>query len=164
MSSLAVAGHEHHERLNAQVDLIPGLADALAQRPLSDDVAPRFVALQDFIAGTLRAHMRAIETDVYPELDRLMRQRHSMAQMRGEHRDLDALFAALETYRGPVVEGTLDSTAASGLRRVLYRLYALLKVHLAEEAEYLSVLERNLGEAEQVALVHLIEASEARAL
>ena len=35
------------------------------------------------------------------------------------------------------------------LRRVLYRMYALLKVHLAEEDAYLGVLEHNLSPEEE---------------
>ena len=44
-----------------------------------------------------------------------------------------------------------------GLRRVLYRLYAILKVHLAEEELYLGVLDGALGEPEKERLALAIE-------
>ena len=48
--------------------------------------------------------------------------------------------------------GAFDRESAIGLRRVLYRLYSLLKVHLAEEEMYLRVIERELSAAEKDAL------------
>jgi hypothetical protein len=44
-----------------------------------------------------------------------------------------------------------------GLRRVLYRLYALLEVHLAEEELYLGVLEHNLSDEEKDVLAGAID-------
>ena len=40
---------------------------------------------------------------------------------------------------------------------MLYRLYAMLKVHLAEEELYLGVLDRNLSAEEKDALAQGIE-------
>jgi len=44
-----------------------------------------------------------------------------------------------------------------GLRRVLYRLYAMLKVHLAEEDLYVGVLDRNLSAEEKDVLAQGID-------
>jgi hypothetical protein len=49
-------------------------------------------------------------------------------------------------YHELVVTGELGTPAIIGLRRLLYRLHALLRVHLAEEELYLRVLERNLSD------------------
>ena len=43
------------------------------------------------------------------------------------------------------------------LRRALYRLHALLKVHLAEEEQYLAVLDRSLTDAEKDVLARHLE-------
>ena len=40
---------------------------------------------------------------------------------------------------------------------MLYRVYAVLKVHLAEEEEYLRVLDHNLSNEEQAELVDSLE-------
>jgi hypothetical protein len=164
VSSLSAAGQDHQGRLEGQLERIPRLADALAEQPLPDDVALRFLDLQAFIAETLRPHMQAVEERVYPELERLMQARHSMAQMRREHRDLESLLASLGEYRVPRGSASLEAATTVRLRRVLYRVYALLKVHLAEEAEYLRVLERTLSEDEQAELVRRIEEAGARPL
>jgi hypothetical protein len=43
------------------------------------------------------------------------------------------------------------------LRRALYRLHALLKVHLAEEEQYLAVLDRSLTPAEKDVLARRLD-------
>ncbi len=43
------------------------------------------------------------------------------------------------------------------LRRILYRLYAALKIHLGEEAAYLGVLDHNISPDEQAKLAEAIE-------
>ena len=53
-----------------------------------------------------------------------------------------------------------DGATPSGcflLRRVLYRLHAMIKVHLAEDEEYQRLLERTLSEEEQAQLVRGLE-------
>jgi hypothetical protein len=43
------------------------------------------------------------------------------------------------------------------LRRVLYRMFAILKIHLAEEEAYLGILDHNLTDEEQQALAQAME-------
>jgi hypothetical protein len=101
--------------------------------------------------------MEAAERALYPQLERMFQNRHSMAPMRREHdriRDLVGQFAALvEKDAGAV---SLGRTLA--LRRVLFGLYALLKVHLAEEEAYLRIVQRgvpdDIADAVTAALEH----------
>lgn len=110
-----------------------------------------------FVTGQLVPHMEAIETALYADLERLMAGRHSMAPMREEHELLHRLISSLCGYRAQLLADELTQADTVGLRRVLYRLYALLKVHLAEEEQYLAVLDHGLSEAEKDVLVRGIE-------
>lgn len=148
MRSLPQTEHEHHETIEAHVDRLPELADMIG-RTSRDDFAAAFEFECHFIVGQLVPHMEATESTLYGQLERLMGTRHSMAPMRREHEQLRALFASLCAYRKEAAGGTLDDAGEIGLRRVLYRLYALLKVHLAEEELYLHVLRDNLSPEEQ---------------
>jgi iron-sulfur cluster repair protein YtfE (RIC family) len=150
------AGHQHHERIEVELDRLPALADMLREpvRPAGFEAA--FEASYAFILGTLVPHMETIEQEVYPELERLMQNRHSMAPMRREHAELTRLVSSLDIYREALAADALGPSGSMGLRRVLYRLYALLKVHLAEEEEYLRVLDHNLSAAEQEVLAQRI--------
>jgi iron-sulfur cluster repair protein YtfE (RIC family) len=152
-----MAGHEHHERITAMLDGLPALADMLDERPRPARFEERFASVYTFITGTLLPHMEVVESTLYPELDRLMQNRHSMAQMRREHDEIKGLVERLGTFREAIEAGALGPAGSIGLRRVLYRLYAMLKVHLAEEEEYLRVLEHNLSEAEQAELARGLE-------
>ena len=108
--------------------------------------------------------LEVVEATLYPELDRLMQNRHSMAQMRREHDDIRGLIKRLDTFGGAIEAEALGPAGSMGLRRVLYRLYAMLKVHLAEEEEYLRVLEHSLSEGEQAELARGLEHATAEPL
>ena len=164
MTSVTMAGHEHHERILAMIDGLPALADMLDQRPRPARFEERFASVQAFITGTLVPHMETVESTLYPELDRLMQNRHSMAQMRREHDEIRGLVERLGTFGEAIRAGALGPAGSMGLRRVLYRLYAMLKVHIAEEEEYLRVLEHSLSDKEQAELVRGLEHATAEPL
>ena len=142
--SLPEAAHEHHERLLERVNRIPEMADALlTAKP--DAALASIVEMRAFLTGTLLPHMEAAERSLYPQLERMFQNRHSMSPMRREHariRELVGEFGGLVDKDAGAV--TLGRTLA--LRRVLFGLYALLKVHLAEEEAYLRVVGRGVPE------------------
>ena len=156
MDHLAHAAHEHHDRLIPHVDELARLAGMI-----DEGITPEFLARCEaehrFIVGQLVPHMEAIETTLYGALDRLMEGRHSMAPMRREHAELRRLIESTGQYHDAVTSGRLGSAEAIGLRRALYRLHAMLRVHLAEEELYLRVLDRNLTDGEKDELARGIE-------
>jgi hypothetical protein len=142
--SLPDAAHEHHERLLERVNRIPDMADALlGAKP--EEALTSIAAMREFLTGTLLPHMEAAERALYPQLERMFQNRHSMAPMRREHdriRELVGEFGTLVDKDASTM--SLGRTLA--LRRVLYGLYALLKVHLAEEEAYLRIVQRGVSE------------------
>ena len=156
MQSLAATSHEHHGRIESHVDRLPELAELIG-RVSAEEFAARFEVECGFILGQLVPHMAAMESTLYDRLEVLMDRRHSMTPMRREHEQLRGLFASLCAYRKEAAGGTLDQAGEIGLRRVLYRLYAILKVHLAEEELYLGVLDQNLSAEEKDALARGID-------
>jgi len=155
--SVSMAGHEHHARISTALEQLPALADMLDERPRPARFEARYKELYTFVTETLVPHMEVVEANLYPELERLMQNRHSMVQMRREHDDLHKLIKRLGEFGEAIEADALGPAGSIGLRRVLYRLYALLKVHLAEEEEYLRVLEHNLSEKEQAELAKGLE-------
>jgi iron-sulfur cluster repair protein YtfE (RIC family) len=152
MSPLPQTGHEHHERIREHVDRLPALADMLEDRPVPEQFAASFAAEYDFMTGTLWPHVQVVEANVYPELERLQQNRHSMAHLRREHVELGGLIESMGNYLDRVEAGALNPTDALGLRRLIIRFYALVKTHVGEEQEYLRVLQGNLSEGEQAAV------------
>ncbi len=156
MRSLPETSHEHHELIEPHLDRLPELAQMIGHAT-PEAFSAAFQQECSFIVGRLVPHMEAIETTLYGRLEQVMDKRHSMAPMRREHEQLRGLFAAICRYSELVAEGTLSEGDEIGLRRVLYRLYAMLKVHLAEEELYLGVLDRNLTEEEKDVLARGID-------
>jgi hypothetical protein len=138
------------------VDALPELAELIDRAP-PEEFNARFERECQFITGSLMPHIDAIEQTLYGDLERLMDGRHSMQPMRDEHEQLRRLFASLCRYRAEVAAGGLDDSSAIGLRRVLYRLYSLLKIHLREEELYLRVIDHELSADEKFALARGID-------
>jgi len=151
MHALPNAAHAHHAALVPHVETLGALAGELAEP--SPDYLERLRAEHRFLTGQLMPHMEQIEATLYPELERLMQNRHSMAPMRREHEDLRGLAAEV----GALMTRELDLATRTRLRRVLYRMHALLLTHLAEEQAYLGVLDHNLSDEEQQSLARAME-------
>jgi hypothetical protein len=102
-----------------------------------------------FVSAQLIPHIDTVEAVLYERLEVLMGPRHTMAPMREEHETVRQLVAELGTYQVHEDHCTWNEMEGLSLRRALYRLHALLKVHLAEEEQYLAVLDRSLTAAEK---------------
>jgi hypothetical protein len=156
LRSLYATSHEHHERIMAHVDALPRLADEIGSAD-HEAFIRHFTAECQFISTQLVPHIEAIEAALYGELDVLMDGRHSMDPMRDEHAHLRRLFQSLCRYRELIERDEFGRAESVGLRRVLFRLYSLLKVHLAEEELYLGVIDRDLSGEEKDRLARGID-------
>lgn len=152
MHALPKVAHEHHDLLVPHVDALAAIADEIGTAPPAE-LADRLEAEHRFITSQLIPHMERAEETLYPQLERLMQNRHSMTPMRREHEQLRQLFAELARLRSQ----PMGFGAQLRLRRVLYRMYALLKIHLAEEDAYIGVLDRNLSPEEEQELARAME-------
>jgi hypothetical protein len=141
--SLPQVAHEHHERLLNHVDQMPQLADALLTAR-GDEIKASLAEMSVFLTGTLIPHVDAAEQTVYPELERMFQNRHSMAPMRREHAEIRRLVTALAGLARQLAEGQVTIGRTLGIRRVMFQLYALLKVHLAEEEAYMRLIDRGV--------------------
>lgn len=153
--SLPQVTHEHHELLLEHVNRIPAVADELLMEP---EAPTGILGLSAFLHGTLLPHMHAAEGAVYPELERMLQDRHAMAPMRREHDEIRRLVAELVRLARDVHDGRLSLGRKLALRRVMFHLYAMLKVHLAEEEAYVRLVDRGagdeMGEAIAAAMAH----------
>jgi Hemerythrin HHE cation binding domain len=163
MGKLTQTSHQHHDQINPHVDRLPVLAGMIGRVPPAE-LGGALEEERRFVVGRLVPHMEAIETALYGELERLMEGRHSMEPMRLEHRQLRRLIDTLDVYVELARNGCLGEAEGIGLRRVLYRLHSLLRVHLAEEELYLQVLDRALSPEEQDALARGIDHAAAEPL
>jgi iron-sulfur cluster repair protein YtfE (RIC family) len=156
MQSLRTTSEDHHARLLPHVDRLLVLAEMVGTVDCSA-IHALFEDEYAFIVGQLVPHMEAIEATLYDRLERLMGGRHSMAPMRQEHEAMARLVEELGRYRDHIEGCAWSAVEGMALRRALYRLHALLKVHLAEEELYLGVLDQNLSDEEKDVLARGID-------
>jgi len=143
-ASLPQVSIEHHDRLMRHVDTMPAVGDLIGSAPIAE-LRPRADELIEFLNGLLLPHMEATERTLYPELERMLQNRHSMTPMRREHEDIRKLVAELTRLRGRLDDGAFHTSETVALRRVIFRLYAMLKVHLAEEQLYLKIIDHEVS-------------------
>ena len=131
----------HIEALRTVADSV-GAAPVLALRHGVDEAYA-------FLAHHLLPHANAEDVALYPVVARLMGSGDATATMRRDHVEVDRLTSELGDLRAKLSGGEVDDRLARNLRRVLYGLYALVKVHFAKEEEiYLPILEERLTPAE----------------
>jgi hypothetical protein len=144
IQTLPAVAHQHHERLMGHVDQLPAMGDLIGSVPLAE-LRPRVDDAATFLTELLIPHMEAAERALYPELERMLQNRHSMSPMRREHGDIRRLVDDLVLIQQDLDKGHLTTGAAVSLRRVVFRLYALLKVHLAEEQLYIGIIDHGVS-------------------
>ncbi len=157
--SLPRTSHEHHERLMRRVDQMPAVGDLISGREPLAELRPHIDETCGFLTGLLIPHMEAAERNLYPELERLLQNRHSMTPMRREHAEILRLVDDLVRLRKELDNGrtTTGEAVALPLRRDIFRLYALLKIHLAEEQLYLGIIEKGVSPETADALAAAME-------
>jgi hypothetical protein len=144
-ATLTTVSLEHHVRLEGHIDAMPAIGDMVGHAA-PDELRPRIDELAGFLDELFLPHMEAAEAALYPELERLLQNRHAMTPMRREHAEMRDLIDALSRLRVHLDAGPLHTGECVMLRRVIFRLFALLKVHLAEEQLYVGILERGGSE------------------
>ncbi len=142
-NSLPQVVHEHHERLMTMVDTLPALGDALMKDAPAVLVA-RFAETDTFFTSVLLPHLEAAEKAIYPELERMMQNRHSMTPMRHEHQQVRSLVADFHRLSAQLAAPSQSLSRKLALRRVIFQLYALLKIHLVEEELYVGIVNKGV--------------------
>jgi len=153
MTALIHAAHEHHARILPGVAQILETAELVGSVPC-EELQPRVLAARGFVTTVLMPHMEAAERALYPSLARILSDPQAMAPMEREHAEIRHLCAELGRICDRHASPDAPFTPGDGLalRRVLFRLHAILRVHLDEEEHYLNVLRGNLTEAETAEL------------
>jgi iron-sulfur cluster repair protein YtfE (RIC family) len=125
------------ERLHAVADLV-GDASAETLRHAVDEVYA-------FLTQHLIPHAHAEDAALYPVVGKLMGAAQATATMSRDHVEVGRLTDELAAVRSEIATSYPDERQAKALRRVLYGLYALIKVHFAKEEEiYVPLLEARL--------------------
>lgn len=151
MTTLTETVHEHHAALIPHVDALLETAQMVGTVPC-EELRPRVIAAREFLAGTLLPHMEAAERSVYPRLESALSDTGALAPLRREHEEVRRLAAELDRLCAANPDGTYHRGAALALRRALYRLHAIVRVHLDEEEMLTALLAHSIDQEEATAI------------
>ena len=121
----------------------------------------------EFLTTHLLPHAQAEEAALYPAVQKVMGTPYGTVTMSRDHVEVERLTQELAALRDQVSTSEIGAKQANELKRVLYGLYTLVKVHFAKEEEvYLPLLDANLTADEAKDLFEAMEeaAGEAKAL
>jgi hypothetical protein len=74
-----------------------------------------------------------------------MQNQHSMTPMRREHEAIRRRVAEFGELRTAIDDHRPTIGQAIAMRRVIYRIYALLKIHLVEEEIYIHLIDKGIA-------------------
>jgi len=153
MTTLAETVHEHHSHLLPGVEALLETARMVGTLPC-EELRPRVLEARGFLAGALLPHMEAAEQAVYPRLESALSDTNALAPLRREHEEVRRLVAELGRLCDAHREGPYRRGEALALRRALYRIHAIVRVHLDEEEMLTTLLARSIDPDEAAAVAH----------
>ena len=130
-----------HRRMLPEVDRLRSIADrmdALDSYRLDKELR----AVRSFLEEVVLPHEKEEDAVLYPIVARLIGGRDPTATMSREHLEIRHLVRLFGSIVDDLSEGGPDEEDLRDLRRTLYSLHAILRLHIAQEEEaYLTLLE-----------------------
>lgn len=130
---------DEHKELIPHIERILEVADSISDAPL-EQLRDGVQEVYEFLAYHLIPHAQAEEAALYPAVQQAIGSPDATRTMSRDHVEVDRYVEELARLRQNVT-----SRNYRPLQRVLYGVYALVKVHFAKEEEvYLPILEERL--------------------
>jgi iron-sulfur cluster repair protein YtfE (RIC family) len=128
-----------HQELRALLDRIRALAERLDQK-VSESGRSELRELDRLLREQLLPHERQEEADVYPLVANLLGGRDPMAALSRTHREIVHLVNVYRRLIADLPAQDTDPAVWSDLRRVLFSLEAILRLHLDQEDEIYDIV------------------------
>lgn len=148
--------HDEHRSITERLVSLRATADAVGMVP-PGDLRHAIDDVVQFLHEHVLPHATAEDEVLYPFVAHLLGSPLATDTMRRDHSEILGLTHELERLRDH-----LDDAASTDLRRVLYGLFAVIRLHLAKEDEiYLPLLESRLTAEQAAGLLEGLAAAEA---
>jgi hemerythrin-like domain-containing protein len=144
---------DEHAALVPHIDALASAADAVGLIGIVE-LRALIDASHAFLSDQLLPHADVEERALYPAVQQVLGAPEATATMSRDHGEVQALTEELDGLRRRIATAdSLDDQLASALRRVLYGLHHLIKLHFAKEEEvYLPILDARLTDDDAAAL------------
>lgn len=155
MTALPQVVRDEHRELVARIEVLRTIADSIGSATL-ESLREGVGQAYSFLIHQLIPHAQAEEQVFYPTVGRVLRAVEATETMSRDHLEVIRLTEELEALRLRLFYEPVSTADEQALRRVLYGLYGIIKLHLAKEEElYVPLLEARLHPEE---VDHLVEA------
>ncbi len=158
MTTLTQPLRDEHKELIPHIEQILAVADSLPEASL-EQIREGVRDVYEFLAYHLIPHAQAEEAALYPTVQKVLGSPEATRTMSRAHVEVIRYVEELAD-----LQAGLTSHDFKSLQRVLYGLYALVKVHFAKEEEvYLPILDERLSLEEGREMFAAMEAAAGRA-
>jgi iron-sulfur cluster repair protein YtfE (RIC family) len=134
---------DEHQELLPHLERVREAAESIGRE---QDPGRSIDRALEFLQGHLLPHAAAEEAVLYPQVARLMNSAQATKTMEADHAAVSRLTSELRQLRDALKAGPPSDEQAAALRRLLYGLYTLIRLHFTkEELVYLPVLDEGLS-------------------
>jgi len=159
MASITQPLRDEHQELYPHVEMLRLAGDAVYES-LTSLAHARIEEAYNFLTRDLLPHVQAEEKVLYPMVQKAMGAELATATMSRDHVEVARLTEELGTLRVHKSQLSITFDQAMALRRVLYGLYALVKLHFTKEEQiYLPLLDAKLSADEARTMFANMEAA-----
>jgi hypothetical protein len=138
-AALAKRFQEEHFDIQADLSRVRAAADGLGVRDPAEALA-EIRQVHQMLVEEVEPHERAEDAVLYPALDRALGGGNPTGPMSRAHREIAHQTRQLGQLLRAIGSDEFDDEDVAELRRLLYGLYAVLRLHTAQEEEsYLSL-------------------------
>ena len=156
MNTLTQPLRDEHKELYPHVDRIRQVAELAGD---AADIRAGVEEVYDFLAYHLKPHAEAEEAALYPVVQQALGSPDATRTMSRDHVEVGRYIEELAELRKGLTDLSVGDQTES-LRRVLYGVYGLVKVHFAKEEEvYLPILDEFLTPGSAHELCEAMEAA-----
>lgn len=156
MKTITQPLRDEHKELLPHLEHILALADGI-QEGADPGLVERVRKIHAFLEEDLLHHAHVEEQALYPVVARAMGASEATATMSRDHVEIGRLVEELGTLKDQLEAGSISHGQANELRRLLYGLHTVVRLHfLKEEEVFLPLLDARLTEAEGAALIDAI--------
>lgn len=144
MNTLTQPLRDEHKELFPHGDQIRQVAELIGDAPIAE-IRSGVEQVYDFLANHLKPHAEAEEAALYPVVQKVLGSPDATKTMSRDHVEVGFYIEELASLRNGLTSDVLTTVQIKSLRRVLYGVYGLVKVHFAKEEEvYLPILDQRL--------------------
>lgn len=144
MNTLTQPLRDEHKELFPYVDRIRQVAELIGEAPIAE-IRHGVEEVYDFLASHLKPHAEAEEAALYPVVQKVLGSPDATKTMSRDHVEVGIYIDELASLRDGLTGEALTTVQIKSLRRVLFGVYGLVKVHFAKEEEvYLPILDQRL--------------------